>query len=165
VDSRPGKGASFKIYLPVALKPIQEPVVEKVVENSPRGSETILLVEDEESLRALISDLLGQAGYKVLVATCGVQAIDIAEKFKGPIHLMLSDVVMPGIGGPAIAKKLEPTRPDMKIMFMSGYIEFHAGENGGLPPGTELLQKPFTNDSLIRQVAKVLKVRELQSVS
>jgi PAS domain S-box-containing protein len=165
VDSRPGKGASFKIYLPVAVKPIQEPVVEKVVENSPRGSETILLVEDEESLRALISDLLGQAGYNVLVATCGVQAIDIAEKFKGPIHLMLSDVVMPGIGGPAIAKKLESTRPDMKIMFMSGYIEFHAGENGGLPAGTELLQKPFTNDSLIRQVAKVLKVRELQSVS
>jgi CheY-like chemotaxis protein len=165
VDSQPGKGASFKIYLPVAVKIVQETVLEKVVENSPRGSETILLVEDEESLRALISDLLGQAGYKVLAATCGVQAIDIAEKFKGPIHMMLSDVVMPGIGGPAIAKKLESARPDMKVLFMSGYIEFRAGENGGLPPGTQLLQKPFTNDSLIREVVKVLKAGVLQSVS
>ncbi len=165
VDSQPGNGASFKICLPVVSKAVQEPVAEVAPIISNRGTETVLLVEDEGSLRALVADLLEQAGYKVLAASCGSRAMEIAESFKAPIHLMLTDVVMPGIGGPALAKKLGAARPDMKIMFMSGYIEFHSGENGGLPPGIQLLQKPFTNEALIREVGRVLKLAELQTVS
>ncbi len=164
VDSEPGKGASFKIYLPIVAKAVQEPVTENRQDNSPQGTETILLAEDEESLRALVSDLLSEAGYKVLAAANGSKALEIAEKFKGTIHLLLTDVVMPGIGGPALAKKLAAARPDIKIMFMSGYIEFHSGENGGLPPGTQLLQKPFSNEVLIREVSKVLESSAVQSV-
>ena len=124
-----------------------------------------MLVEDEDSLRELISDLLQQNGYKVLAASCGAKALEIAGKYEGAIHLLLTDVVMPGMGGPALAKHLAAIRPDTRILFMSGYIEFHSAGASQLPPDTRILQKPFSNDTLIRGVGSALGVHDFQACS
>jgi two-component system cell cycle sensor histidine kinase/response regulator CckA len=165
VDSEPGKGTTFKICLPEAVKAVVEAPIKSAPARAPRGSETVLLAEDEDSLRALISDLLQQNGYKVLVASCGLQAMKMAESYDGPIHLLLTDVVMPGMGGPALAKNLAAARPDTKILFMSGYIEFHSAGSSQLPPDAHMMQKPFSNETLIREVGNALGVHELQVCS
>jgi two-component system cell cycle sensor histidine kinase/response regulator CckA len=165
VDSKPGMGTRFKICLPLAVKGVVAPSIELEPEKAPRGSETVLLAEDEESLRELISDLLQQNGYKVLAASCGTKALEIARKYDGPIQLLLTDVVMPGMGGPALAKQLAVVRPDTRILFMSGYIEFHSAGASQLPADTQILQKPFSSDTLIRGVGDALGVRELQGCS
>jgi PAS domain S-box-containing protein len=166
VESEPGKGTTFKICLPEAVKAaVAVPTIEPALARGPRGSETILLAEDEDSLRALISDLLQQNGYKVLAASCGAQALKMAESHDGPIHLLLSDIVMPGMGGPALAKNLAAVRPGTKILFMSGYIEFHSSGASPLPPDAHVMQKPFSNETLIQEVGKALGVHELQGCS
>jgi len=165
VDSEPGNGATFRICLPLAVRGAVAPIPEEAPAKGPRGAETILLAEDEDSLRELISDLLQQNGYKVLVASCGAQALEIAGKYDGAIHLLLTDVVMPGMGGPTLAKNLAVVRPETKILFMSGYIEFHPAGSTRLPPDIQILQKPFSNDTLIRGVSNALGVRELQCCS
>jgi two-component system, cell cycle sensor histidine kinase and response regulator CckA len=163
-DSSPGKGTTFRVYLPVARGAVT-PKIEQAPVRAPRGSETVLVTEDEDSLRALISDLLEQNGYKVLSATCGANALEVAEKHDGPIHLLLTDVVMPGMGGPALAKNLAVLRPETRILFMSGYIEFHSAGASSLPPDTKILHKPFSSDTLIREVGAALGVCELQGCS
>ncbi|MGC2421785.1 MAG: PAS domain S-box protein [Candidatus Acidiferrales bacterium] len=165
VDSKVGVGTTFRICLPMVVQGVSKPATDEAPARLPRGSETVLLAEDEESLRTLISVLLTQNGYNVLAASCGAQALEIAASQKGAIHLLLTDVVMPGTGGPALAKKLTATRPDMKILFMSGYVEFHSAGNDNLPPDAPILQKPFSNDTLIREVRKVLTVSDLQVYS
>ena len=162
VDSTPGTGTTFRICLPLAVRAVAAPPIEKSPAKAPRGSETILLAEDEDSLRALLADLLEQNGYKVLPASCGAKAMEIAGKHAGPIHLLLTDVVMPGVGGPALARSLAAVRPETKILFMSGYIEFHSSGASNLPPDVQILQKPFSNDALIRGVSEALGVHELQ---
>jgi CheY-like chemotaxis protein len=165
VDSEPGKGTTFRICLPLAVRAVVATPVEPVAVRAPRGSETVLLAEDEDSLRALISDLLQQNGYKVLAASCGAQALKIAEEYNGPIHLLLTDVVMPGTGGPALAKNLAAARRETKVLFMSGYIEFHSAGAAQLPPDVPIMQKPFSNETLIREVGNALGVHELQGCS
>ena len=165
VDSVPGNGTTFKICLPMSASGVVAAPAEQSPQRTPRGSETVLLAEDEESLRGLIADLLQQNGYKVLIASCGTQALAIAEKYVGTIHLLLTDVVMPGMGGPALAKNLAAVRPETKILFMSGYIEFHSAGSSRLPPGAPILQKPFSNETLIREVGAALGVHELQGCS
>jgi two-component system, cell cycle sensor histidine kinase and response regulator CckA len=165
VDSVPGMGTTFRICLPLAVRAVVAPPIEQEPVKAPRGSETILLAEDEDSLRALLSDLLEQHGYKVLLASCGAKALAVAEKYDGPIHLLLSDVVMPGMGGPALARNLAKVRPDTKILFMSGYIEFHSLGASNLPPDVQILQKPFSNDTLVRGVSEALGALELQPCS
>jgi two-component system, cell cycle sensor histidine kinase and response regulator CckA len=162
VDSNPGKGTTFKVYLPLAVRGVVAPTIEQAPVTAPRGSETVLLAEDEDSLRTLVSDLLEQNGYKVLSASNGTHALEVAEKYDGPIHLLLTDVVMPGMGGPALAKNLAHVRPETRILFMSGYIEFHSTGSANLPRDIKILQKPFSNDTLIREVGIALGVAELQ---
>lgn len=162
VDSEPGKGTTFKVYLPLAVRGVAAPIIEQAPVRAPRGSETVLVAEDEDSLRTLVSDLLEQNGYKVLSASNGTKALEIAEKYDGPVHLLLTDVVMPGMGGPALAKTLARVRPETRMLFMSGYIEFHSAGSSNLPRDIKMLQKPFSNDTLIREVGAALGVRELQ---
>jgi PAS domain S-box-containing protein len=154
VYSEPGQGTTFKIYLPRAGQTagLQQPVA--VPADSLRGSETILLVEDEEALRELTRSLLEGAGYTVLEASLPEEAIEIARQERGPIQLLLSDMVMPGMTGKDLAAQLTPVRPEMKVVYMSGYTGFtHAGLADS---EIALLGKPFTREKLLRKMRETL---------
>ena len=164
VYSEPGKGATFKIYLPLVDEVIRQARRETRPAKSSRGSETILLVEDEESLRALTRDVLAESGYQVLEADSGARALEVAQQHHGPIHLLLTDVVMPGISGPALAEKLVAVRPDTRVLYMSGYTDRAIGQQGMLGSGSSLLQKPYTRDNLNRRVRETLDSESARTV-
>jgi two-component system cell cycle sensor histidine kinase/response regulator CckA len=154
VYSELGHGTTFKIYLPLTG---QAPHAEKASlspAESLRGTETILLVEDAEPLRELTRGLLADNGYAVLEALHPEQAVEIAREYKGPIHLLLTDMVMPGMNGRALADKLASLRPDMRVVFMSGYTGFT--HSGLIDSELVLLPKPFTKDALLRKLHEVL---------
>lgn len=109
-----------------------------------RGKETILLVDDEDFLRNVLIDLLGQLGYQMLSAANGTEALEVAAAFPGKIDLLLTDVMMEPISGPALAEELLQSRPDIKVVFISGYADASLAPDGILKPGTILVQKPFT---------------------
>ncbi|HEY4839481.1 MAG TPA: MHYT domain-containing protein [Candidatus Acidoferrales bacterium] len=154
VYSEPGQGTTFKIYLP---RTSQAPAVMKSnnrLASTIRGSETILLVEDEEALRELTRSLLDDQGYKVLEAARPERAIEIAKQYKDAIDLLLTDMVMPGMNGRVLADTLASIRPDMKVVFMSGYTGFnHAALTDAK---VTLLSKPFTKDNLLSKLQEVL---------
>ena len=155
--SEPGAGTTFKIYLPAvtgALHAAQESAVPA------GGSETVLLVEDDAGLRELARLILvARGGYKVLESTGGKEARLFAEQYKGTIHLLLTDVVMPGMGGRELSEELATLRPEMKILYMSGYTDDTVLRHGVLEEGMAFLQKPFTAESLLRKVRDVLDTR------
>ena len=156
VYSEPGKGTTFKTYLPRVDEPLEE-AGEKVVQKELTGrGETILVVEDEEKVRQLTVQILTKNGYTVLEASHGDEASHICEQHKGPIHLMVMDVVMPGMNGRQLAKSLEPHHPEMKVLYMSGYTDNAIVHHGILEKGLSFLQKPFTMDGLVRKVREVL---------
>ena len=157
VYSELGTGTTFKIYLPL-VEGMAEPRVPSKTEGIEvfRGTETILLVEDAEPLRGLAREFLQRAGYKVLEAAKGSDALQIARDFGGPIHLLLTDVVMPGIGGKDLADKLASLRPEMKVLFMSGYPNDAITQAGALVSGATLLEKPFSRELLCSKVRHVL---------
>ncbi len=156
VESEPGKGTSFEIYLPFVS------CVESCSATGPRaegvltGSETILLIEDEESLRPLISDFLRQQGYEVLSASAGDEALAIAEQHAGEIHLAVTDVGLPGMSGREVADRMRILRPAAKVMFISGYNADTLLQHGISQPGAPVLNKPFTREGLVRCVRQVL---------
>jgi PAS domain S-box-containing protein len=156
--SEVGKGTSFKIYLPRFSATGEVPATQPALAQEPisPGHETILLVEDEENLRRLARQALENQGYRVIDAPDGATAIQISQAHKGPIHLMLTDVIMPGMNGRELADKVAPTRPDMRVLYMSGYTENHIGHNGTLDEGITLLQKPFTLPALKAKVREML---------
>jgi two-component system, cell cycle sensor histidine kinase and response regulator CckA len=155
VESQKGKGASFKVYLPlveqaaVAQESVPAPL-------SVRGWETILLVEDAEPMRKLAHLYLHDNGYHVLTAANGSEAMQAAQQNSGLIHLLLTDVVMPGMNGRALAERLALANPAMKVLYMSGYTDSYIARHGALEPGTHLLHKPFTEETLTRKVREVL---------
>jgi two-component system cell cycle sensor histidine kinase/response regulator CckA len=156
VYSEPGRGTTFKIYLP-RLEEAVDPSVARLVRPEPaRGHETILLVEDELAVRTLVRDVLLAHGYTVLEARHGRDALRISERHSGPIHLMLTDVVMPEMSGRELAKRLVTLRPTMPVIYMSGYTDTAVVHHGVLDPGTTFLQKPFTPDALVRKIQQVL---------
>jgi two-component system cell cycle sensor histidine kinase/response regulator CckA len=156
VYSEPGKGTAFKIYLPRVDEPLEE-AGEVVVQKEIAGrGETILVVEDEEKVRQLTVQILRRQGYTVLEASQGNEASHICEQHKGPIHLMVMDVVMPGMNGRELAKSLEPHHPEMKVLYMSGYTDNAIVHHGILEKGLSFLQKPFTLEGLLRKVREVL---------
>lgn len=153
------KGTTFKVYLPlieeaVEVKRPQAPVIESVY-----GAESILLVEDDEMVRKLASLVLKKCGYTVLEAAGVFEAVQIHERHKGAIQLMVTDVVMPLISGPELARRLSLLRPDMKVLFMSGYSDDAIVNHGIIDGGTAFLQKPFTPDALSRKVRQLLDSR------
>jgi two-component system cell cycle sensor histidine kinase/response regulator CckA len=156
VYSEPGKGTTFKIYLQRVDEPLEELREKMVGEELPRGKETVLVVEDEEKVRKLIVEILERQGYRVLEASDGDEALLIHEKHDGPIHLILVDVVMPGMSGSELAKRLASLRPDTKILYMSGYTDNAIVHHGVLAQGVNYIQKPFTMEGLTRKVRQVL---------
>ncbi len=163
VYSEPGKGTTFKVYLPRVDEVVPAARVDARSALSSQGWETILLVEDEEPLRALTGGLLVESGYNVLVADSGAQALELAERHEGPIHLLLTDVVMLGMSGLRLAEKLVAARPETRVLYMSGYADRAIDRHGILAPGTLLLQKPYARDSLIRKVREALDLEEVRS--
>ncbi|HEV3076296.1 MAG TPA: response regulator [Thermoanaerobaculia bacterium] len=157
VTSQPGQGSSFKIYLPRAAGAAQalEPA-SAVRAERPDGSETVLVLEDEPALRQLVLTLLEGGGYTVLVADGVEAALALAERHPGAIHLLLTDVVMPGLSGPEAAARLLAVRPEARVLYMSGYAGDPIGRRGLLPAGAPLLLKPFTEAGLLRMVREVL---------
>jgi two-component system cell cycle sensor histidine kinase/response regulator CckA len=166
VVSARGKGATFNIYLPcvgqnaVETKPIDPDRPEEL-----RGTETILLAEDEDTLRALTRHLLELYGYRVLEARDGNQALRLSEQTTDEIHVLLTDVVMPGISGRILADQLKQTRTDVKVVFMSGYTGQRVGEKAILEPGSLFLQKPFTREGLARKIREALDVPAVAPVA
>ncbi|MGA8340603.1 MAG: PAS domain S-box protein [Candidatus Sulfotelmatobacter sp.] len=161
VSSEPGRGSALRVYFPrVAMLPQPQPV-EAPAKTARTGKETILVAEDQPDLRWMICQFLQELGYSVLEAKDGGDAVALAEQYKGTIDVLLTDVVMPRIRGSEVARQLSASRPDMRVIFMSGYTEgeFGAapGEDGG--PGTTLLQKPFELDSLALKIREVLEAR------
>jgi hypothetical protein len=156
VYSEPGHGTTFKIYLPAADGPRPSGESRRGPAEARRGSETILLVEDEPAVRGLAAMALRAAGYAVLEAAHGGEAVRTAEAHAGPIHLLVSDVVMPELGGRLLAERLTASRPGMKALFVSGYTDDAVVRHGVLEAEVAFLQKPFTPAALTRKVREVL---------
>ena len=156
VDSELGHGAMFRIYLPRVEETAAAGGTTGEADARPRGSETVLLVEDEEGVRELAHEMLEMLGYTVLEARRPEEALQISDQRPGPIHLLLTDVVMPGMSGPALAGRLLSGRPGLKVLYMSGYTDGSIVQHGVLAAGTALVQKPFTLDALARTVRGVL---------
>jgi len=156
VDSVKGKGASFNIYLPRIEQPVATQGDSSQRPLTLQGCETILLVEDADPLRKLAQMFLKDNGYQVLGAANGAEAQRVATAYMGPIHLLLTDVVMPGINGRALAERLAPLHPAMKVLYISGYTDSFIAGHGVLEEGIHLLHKPFTEETLMRKVREVL---------
>ena len=164
LHSELGQGTTFTIYLPRVQAAVEAEPQGVGMNSTFEGTETILLVEDEESLRKLTREVLMEGHYTVLEATDGLEALGVAAQHKGPIHLLLTDVVMPRMGGPALAKQLAIKNPEMKVLFMSGYAG-NTGSRQALPgPQSHFLQKPFTRASLASKLREVLGMFEEQAV-
>jgi two-component system, cell cycle sensor histidine kinase and response regulator CckA len=157
VDSEPGKGTTFKVYLPRVLQdPAEMPAEAPVPAAAARGSETVLLVEDEDSVRELVQELLEAVGYHVLTAARPADALRLADDYAGPLHLLVTDVVMPQMGGPDLAQRLKGLRPDLKVLYLSGYSPGIVADRGVLEDGAMFLQKPFSADALESKVRETL---------
>jgi CheY-like chemotaxis protein/two-component sensor histidine kinase len=156
IDSKPGHGTTFRIYLPPVDEPLEEAKEEAERGRLPGGKETVLVIEDEEEVRKLAGSILQKQGYRVLEASHGEEALYKAEEHKGPIHLLLTDVVMPKTNGPEIARRLKHFCPQMKILYMSGYLD-NDNFTKVLPERwVSFLQKPFSVEGLIGKVREVL---------
>jgi two-component system, cell cycle sensor histidine kinase and response regulator CckA len=155
-DSEPGRGTMFRVFLPRVEEPVTEIAERKAVPPIHPGDETVLLVEDEPEVRSLVQRILKTQGYTVVTAANPDEALAVAREFKGAIQLMVTDVVMPGMSGLQLAERLVPTRPDMRVLFVSGYTDDAMGPQGILEPGKAFLQKPFTPNALARKIRDVL---------
>jgi two-component system cell cycle sensor histidine kinase/response regulator CckA len=155
VRSEPGRGSTFEVFLPRvegeperrAVEPDDQPTM---------GTETVLLVEDEDSLRDLMEEILPHYGYRVITAQDGNAALKVLERHDGPVHLVLTDVVMPGMNGKELHDRLRNLHPGVRVLFMSGYTDDHIAHHGILEPGTPFIQKPFSMTKLAGKLRQVL---------
>jgi len=175
VDSQPGRGTTFRIHLPrVVESQVEECEAEESqsqaqpapkttldLNATTKGTETVLVVEDQDGIRDIVGESLRRNGYKVLIAVDGDEALKMASAYADPIHLLVTDLVMPNIGGRELAHRLTQLRPQMKVLYMSGYSEHSALNNEAIDPPTGVLQKPFSLDALARNVRSVLDRSEL----
>jgi len=157
VESRPGSGATFQIFLPVAEveAPSSEPVAAPM-EADVRGDATVLVVEDQESVRKFTCAALASYGFQILEAAGGEEAIELARTYAGPIHLLLTDVMMPRMNGRELAERIVPLRPEAKVLFMSGYTQDVIASRGLLEQGLYFIAKPFAPLALVQKVAETL---------
>jgi two-component system cell cycle sensor histidine kinase/response regulator CckA len=155
VDSEPGQGSRFRIYFPSAVGDVED-LPPPASQAAPAGLETVLLVEDEDSVRALAETVLKKLGYKVLVAASGKAALEIWQERRDSIDALLTDVIMPHMSGGELAHKLRAEKPHLKILFMSGYTDDMIASHGVLVGETQLIQKPFTAQDLGRKLRDVL---------
>ena len=156
VRSEPGRGTTFDIYLPRASASAGVAAVPRAKAPAGGGTETILVVDDEEPLRRIAKRILEAAGYTVLVAGNGAEALSICAQHPGTIHLLVSDVVMPGMTGAALADRVREARPETRVLFMSGYAHDTLGHGAILDRDVHFMSKPFSGDGLKRNVREVL---------
>ncbi len=156
VQSAPGRGATFTIYLPRYNEQGGSGIGVVDRRSLPVGSETLLLVEDEAAVRASARRLLERYGYTVIEARHGLEALRLAEESGQRFDLVLTDVVMPEMGGRELVERLRARHPGLKVLFMSGYSERAVAVDGTMPPGTGFVEKPFTVEQLIRRLRKIL---------
>jgi signal transduction histidine kinase/CheY-like chemotaxis protein len=157
VYSEVGRGTTFKIYLPLVEQPAEATLkASGGAENLPRGTETVLLVEDEDLVRRMTREMLEAVGYDVIEARNGIEALDAAADHAGHVHLLLTDVVMPYMSGRELVEQLSAVRPDTNVLYMSGYTDDAIVHHGVLDEGVAFLEKPFTPDALARKVRSVL---------
>jgi len=149
------RGTTFKVYFPATNETPDAPRLPTVMPTM-RGTETLLLVEDEAQVRVLVRNILTRHGYQVLDAANGEEAMTFCERFSGTIHLLLTDVVMPKMSGRQLAELLAPLRSQMKVLYMSGYTDNAVVHHGVLDEGIDFLQKPLTPETLTRKVREVL---------
>jgi nitrogen-specific signal transduction histidine kinase/CheY-like chemotaxis protein len=158
VDSEPGKGTRISIYFPrVQDERFPLDSADAAAPPLPRGSEIVLLVEDEDAVRSLVLGLLRSGGYVVLEASNAAEAVRLSNDFVGPIHVLLTDVVMPEVSGRELADQLRKTRPEMRLLYMSGYTEDTIVHHGVLTSDAGFLQKPFTPELLLRKMRETLE--------
>jgi signal transduction histidine kinase len=157
VYSEPGKGTTFKIYLPRVEETALSIEPRMALNESLRGSETVLLAEDHENVRKLVASILKSNGYTVLEASNGAEALQLCEQHPEPIHLLISDVVMPVMSGRETASKMVARHPNLKVLFFSGYTDDAIVRHGIMEAGIAYLQKPFTPNVLLRKVREVLE--------
>jgi CheY-like chemotaxis protein len=155
VYSEVGKGTSFKIYLP-RVDQIEEEMPPAISSEAPRGAGTILLAEDEQEVREVAKQFLESGGYTVLEARDGLEAVRIAEQHDGIIHLLVTDMVMPGMTGRELASCIQERRRGLHVIFMSGYSEYAAVEAAHSEPGLRLLSKPFSRAVILRAVKEMM---------
>jgi CheY-like chemotaxis protein len=155
-SSELGHGTTFTIYLPCAEGVDQVSTLKPIEPTIPRGSETILLVEDEDDLRELAREILEMNGYMVLEAPHGAAALQVCREAAVPIDLLLTDVVMPGMSGRELARQVVALRRNIKVLYMSGYSDDALGNHGVLDPDILLLAKPFTPESLLGALRRAL---------
>lgn len=156
VESEVGRGTTVRVYLPRSDRLLRETAAREVPRVSPPGRETILLVEDEHAVRTLVRAALEPCGYTVAEAGNGAEALAWGEKHRGPIHLLLTDVVMPRMDGPELARRLTALHPEMKVLYISGYPHSVRADRSASGLGGELLEKPFAPEALRRKVREVL---------
>jgi CheY-like chemotaxis protein len=156
VESAPDRGTTFRIYFPRVEQEVPGPTGAVEAIDPARGRETILLVEDEPAVRGLVHETLRLHGYRVLEARHGIEALLTSAKYAEPIHLLLTDVVMPQMSGPEVAEKILTVRPGIKVLYMSGYPDHPVFDQGGVSRQTGFLPKPFSPHVLAQKVREVL---------
>ncbi len=156
VYSEVGRGTTFKIYLPQANEVVDARKTEIVSTEVARGTETVLVAEDEEVVRKFVRSILEKSGYTVLEAHHGSEALRVALQHPGLIHLLLTDMVMPLMDGKLLAQRMVDLRPGIRVLFMSGYSQNAVVHHGVLESGTAFIEKPFTVESLARKVREAL---------
>jgi two-component system cell cycle sensor histidine kinase/response regulator CckA len=154
VYSELGAGTVFKVYLPLTTEALQEPAPARVA-NRGAGGETILLVEDSAALRELTKVILMRDGYNILEAEDGVAAMEVSTRYQGKIHLVLTDVVMPRMRGPQLAEQIVKQRPEIAVVFLSGYTEEAISQSDGIS-GFTLVEKPYTAEVLLHSIRRAL---------
>jgi two-component system cell cycle sensor histidine kinase/response regulator CckA len=161
VESEPGKGTRFEVYLPVIenAEGEDQQSQEGAPKNGNQHSGAVLIVEDEEAVRELAAEFMKSAGYKVLTAGDGMEAVEVAKR-AGPLRALVTDIVMPNMRGPELAKLLKASRKNLKVIYMSGYLEFNKADDEFLD-GSYFLQKPFSRDSLVSKVDEALKQKRV----
>jgi two-component system, cell cycle sensor histidine kinase and response regulator CckA len=153
LESEPDRGTTVSLYFPTAVEQAPAPVLVK-----PRA--TVLLAEDEPALRRLATSILAERCYQVLEAADGVEALDLAERHRSPIDLLITDVAMPHLGGPELAERLSALRPDVKVLYVPGYADSQLGRNGLMDGSVQILHKPFSPTDFTNKVEEVLTASE-----
>lgn len=156
VYSEPGKGTTFKVYLPLANEVHKEKKSVKVVTSKHAGFETVLLAEDNEQVRKLASSILQRRGFNVLLAQDGSEALKIIDSHEGPLHILLTDVIMPDINGKELFNKIAQKYPNTRVLYMSGYTNDTIANHGVLDKGVKFIQKPFTAQALVAKVRETI---------
>jgi DNA-binding NtrC family response regulator len=157
VHSELGQGTTFEVYLPRSEEALVRAAADSAETVPEHGVETVLVVEDEADVRTLTANALTMHGYRVLSASNGVEALQVSEMHDGPIHLLLTDVVMPQLGGMELVEQLQPQRPEMRVLYMSGYADRPLVRRFLSDPNVAFLPKPFNADMLAQKVRSVLE--------